>query len=241
MTSTAPALRRCFILLLLALSLASCGSLGIGGLFESEEERQQRMAQSFEEGMREFEQKNYVAAVKFFREVPPESKLYNRALAMVRRVPYQRGVDAYEAQRYADAERQFKAVPAAAGEYEQAQTYLYEIEMLRLEQRYRSADSAEKRELLSELVSRARNTGDDNRVQELMSRGQDAMLAGSTAEQQAWLAWFQEHMNTETSTTVRRDLLNSLMQNYSKMANEPATRSRALDLMASLKLSLQDR
>ena len=106
-------MRRLLGTLLLALLLSNCS-----GLFESEAERQQRLAQHFEQGMRLFEQKEYTGAVESFRQVPPESALYNRSLAMIRRVPYQRGRDAYEEQRYADASRQFRAVPVSASEYD---------------------------------------------------------------------------------------------------------------------------
>ena len=137
-------MRRLLGTLLLALLLSNCS-----GLFESEAERQQRLAQHFEQGMRLFEQKEYTGAVESFRQVPPESALYNRSLAMIRRVPYQRGRDAYEEQRYADASRQFRAVPISASEYGDAQNYLREIEMIRIEQQYRESRGDRRRELLS--------------------------------------------------------------------------------------------
>ena len=67
--------RRLLGTLLLALLLSNCS-----GLFESEAERQQRLAQHFEQGMRLFEQKEYTGAVESFRQVPPESALYNLSL-----------------------------------------------------------------------------------------------------------------------------------------------------------------
>lgn len=227
-------LRRLLGLLLLTALLSSCS-----GLFESEAERQQRLARNFEQGTRLFEQKDYVSAVEAFRQVPPESALYNRALAMIRRVPYQRGRDAFEEQRYADAVRQFKTVPVSAAEYDSAQQYLRDIEMIRLEQQYREAFGDEKRGLLNELVQQARDSGDEKRLDELLARGRREMLEALPTEQQAWLAWFRESMEAEPSRDVRQRVLNDLMQHFQQFAAEPATRAEAIELVANLKLSLQ--
>ena len=227
-------MRRLLGTLLLALLLSNCS-----GLFESEAERQQRLAQHFEQGMRLFEQKEYTGAVESFRQVPPESALYNRSLAMIRRVPYQRGRDAYEEQRYADASRQFRAVPVSAAEYDSAQNYLREIEMIRIEQQYRDSRGDRRRELLSQLVQKSRENSDAKRLDELLERSRKEMMGSMPAEQRAWLAWFRETMEEETSRTVRQQMLEEMVQNFEQFAAEPTTRAEAIELVASLKLSLQ--
>ena len=50
---------------------------------------------------------------------------------------------------------------------------------------------------------------------------------------------FRETMEEETSRTVRQQMLEEMVQNFEQFAAEPTTRAEAIELVASLKLSLQ--
>ena len=72
------------------------GSLLLGGcgwsLLMSAEER---AAAEFQSGTDAYESGEFSQAIGFFRQVPPESALYNQAVQMTLKFPFQKGLQAF--------------------------------------------------------------------------------------------------------------------------------------------------
>lgn len=198
-------------------------------------------ATHYQHGLASAESHNYDAALQHFRMVPPDSPNYKNALNMVRQIPLQRGQSALERKDYRVAIHIFNTIPMEHPDYKKAKELKTEtVYQIRLED-YHNAPKEEKHAVFQELMRLAAEDKQEGRFIQIMDLiVEEVSKANSTAEVMFFIQKFQSVLEIQKNPKVSRAGLQRLLTIFRKFQSSPPLRVAIFQLIANLKLQLQE-
>ena len=205
-------------------------------IFMSSEER---AAAAFKSGTEAYEMAQFNETVGFFRQIPPESALYNQAIQIILKIPFQRGMQAFEMQDYDRAVREFRKIDKTSPDYEKAQRFL-QFSMFAMQQdRYQELSGEERIKALGIMAEMAVELKDSDILSESLEIVGSEISNSSSARDTEELMKMMENMITVTNDpTIRKNTLNPLLGDFKKIHRNPDLRPKIFQLIAQIKVGM---
>ena len=121
----------------------------------------------YQQGLNHWNEKKYRDAVRYFRQVSPDSVMYEKSLNGVQWSLYQQGKDAFEQKRYQTSIYFLNKIDSSNPSYPKAQQLKALAEYYLLFKEYPSTQGLEKRKLFAQLVQLATLSQDPETLEKM--------------------------------------------------------------------------
>jgi tetratricopeptide (TPR) repeat protein len=224
----------------LNIMLVMLGSLLLGGcgwsLLMSAEER---AAAAFQSGTDAYESGEFSQAIGFFRQVPPESALYNQAVQMTLKIPFQKGLQAFEMQDYDRAVREFRKIDKTSPDYEKAQRFLKFAILAQQQEQFQDLEGEERIKalgIMSEMAVEIRDPEVLSGTLELVSA--ELSQSSSASESEELMNMMGNMISVTEDPLVRRNALHQILGDFKKLHRNRDLRPQMFRLIAQIKVGM---
>ena len=222
-------------IILIMTSLLLLGGCGWSMLMTSEE----RAAVAFKSGTEAYETAEFSQATGFFRQVPPESALYNQSVQMILKIPFQRGMQAFEMQDYDRSVREFRKIDKTSQDYEKAQRFLQFAIFAQQQDLYKDLKGEERIKALGIMAEMAVELRDpDILSNSLETIGSELSQSSSASESEELMKMMENMISVTEDPEVRKNTLNQLLGNFKKLHRNPNLRPQMFNLIGQIKVGM---
>lgn len=194
----------------------------------------------FQEGLTLYENKDYPAAIRKFRQLPPDSHYYQKAIDLIQKVPMDRAQSAFSQKQYTRALREIDKINEKNKDYAQAQQLKNKIHYLQALERYQNSTSpiqrVENLRNLNDVAQASRNQM--NMIQSMELIGNQFNEATEIEEVHELLSLLEQIANQQQDPEILQLALEQSFIAFNQFKGEPNLRNTILKIIATVKNKL---